>query len=425
MGLFGNKNKKPTGNKAYQQGYVSFTPDEVKQQEELKKDNSEAYDLLWQAMTTSSHVSQKDKKGNSVEIDDVYPVSLEETDEMDALLDQAEAKIQDHSDLDLKEKIQEMRNITAWSRKRHFNFSFLIIIGVIIALCFMGYKRSKPKDEIKKWDKVIATIDKNWVEQDTVVKWDTTNTNYVNKWDVNRFQKANIYKAYAVKSCEYDYVRYLGFAKRDQENLTNPNEYYQKHKADTEKDLKEHQEEAQGVFDKGQKLIAANYEEVKEMALDEAKEIKKPYTKSARRWTFWMWVFGLMIPLYIIAERPYGWMESRHRTEAKVLGGIRKVGYALASFLVTFSFGLNFVPDTVYKYSDGSTSRESSPFNIPIAILKVALLIGALLVVAIVSVFIMTYSTIVGLIRNYDWAALKTSATNKIQSKKADASATN
>jgi hypothetical protein len=68
---------------------------------------------------------------------------------------------------------------------------------------------------------------------------------------------------------------------------------------------------------------------------------------------------------------------------------------------------MQFFPDTVVKthWSDGSTSthREGDPTNYIILALKIGLFILAVIVVCFISCFLMTYKTITGLRRNYDW----------------------
>ena len=57
------KSKKiPKGNKAYEQGYVSFSPEDLENRAKDDTVNSEAYVLLDKAMFTSSHVSVRDKE---------------------------------------------------------------------------------------------------------------------------------------------------------------------------------------------------------------------------------------------------------------------------------------------------------------------------------------------------------------------------
>ena len=57
--------------------------------------NLAAWECLDQALFTSSHVKAKDMEKGSTDWDNVYPVSKEETDKMEALVDEAVRKADD------------------------------------------------------------------------------------------------------------------------------------------------------------------------------------------------------------------------------------------------------------------------------------------------------------------------------------------
>ena len=419
MGLFSKKkNEKPTGDKACQQGYLSFSPDDVKKQEEASKDNSAAYDLLWQAMTTSSHISKRDKKGNEVPIDDVYPVSLEETLEMERLLNEAEEKIQDHNDEPLNNQIGELRYIIDWSKKRHFNFSWIVILGVILGLFVLNHFRAYPREQAIKWKAIVNKID-NWVEQDTTITWENTQARYYSSVEDFRFKSANVYKAAIVgrqkSSYNYDLNR-IDEIKGQLDTVKSKDK-----KKRLTKEMKSYEENAEGFKKDGEEYSKLEFKELKKMAEQDCKKIYKRYRKEARKYTFWIWVFIIMIPLYIIADRPYGWMETRHRLESKILGGIKKIGYALAVGMFSGGVAMQFMPDLLvkYTYSNGRTETRSemNPDNVMIMMMKALLIIGAIFVAAITSAFLMTYSTVTGLIRNYNWESILATAKTKIGKK--------
>ena len=416
MGLFSKKkNEKPTGDKACQQGYLSFSPDDVKKQKEASKDNSAAYDLLWQAMTTSSHISKRDKKGNEVPIGDVYPVSLEETLEMERLLNEAEEKIQDHNDEPLNNQIGELRYIIDWSKKRHFNFSWIVILGVILGLFVLNHFRTYPREQAMKWKAMVNKID-NWVEQDTTITWENTQARYYSSVEDFRFKSANVYKAAIVgrqkSSYNYDLNR-IDEIKGQLDTVKSKDK-----KKRLTKEMKSYEENAEGFKKDGEEYSKLEFKELKKMAEQDCKKIYKRYRKEARKYTFWIWVFIIMIPLYIIADRPYGWMETRHRLESKILGGIKKIGYALAAGMFSAGVGMQFLPDVLvkYTYSNGRTETrsEENTDNYFIMMMKILLIIGAIFVAAITSAFLMTYSTVTGLIRNYNWESILATAKSKM-----------
>lgn len=419
MGLFSKKKKQPTGDKACQQGYVSFTPEDIKAKEETSKDNREAYDLLWQAVTTSSNISKKDKNGDTVPIDDVYPVSLEETLEMENLLNEAESKINDPSDAELKSRIDEVRYIINWSKKRHYNFSFIIILGVILGIFVMKNFKSDPSDKADKWNKIAAKSEK-WDKLDTIITWEDAKARNYKSYEDYRFKSANIYKAMVVEKNKYIYennINYISEQKtqldtiKDRDKIKKTKEY-----------IKSAEKDADNALKTGQELVNTDLKDIKKFAKDDALNCGKGYRKEARKWSFWIWVFIIMIPLYVIAERPYGWMQTRHRVEAEVLGGIRKIGYSIAAFFVTMGIGMKFLADekiTMFNYDTGrnEVTTRANVGNIYIMIMKFGLVVLGLIVAALTSMFIMTYSTIVGLKRNYNWSSIKADAIDKLGKK--------
>ena len=120
--------------------------------------------------------------------------------------------------------------------------------------------------------------------------------------------------------------------------------------------------------------------------------------------------FVLMIPLYVFATRPYGYMVSRHRREAKYMGKLEKFALWISGGMLAAEAGIGFV-DIVTKWSDGSTTREDDGTGAARLAIKVALIAGAVIVYCTVSSILMIYATITGLIRNYDWKEIKNKLT--------------
>ena len=82
----------------HEKGYVSFTEEDLNEAKVNNHANEEAYELLDAAMRTSSHLTEEDRNGDSVTIDDIYPCTEAECDEMDDLLNKAEAAAKDKND---------------------------------------------------------------------------------------------------------------------------------------------------------------------------------------------------------------------------------------------------------------------------------------------------------------------------------------
>lgn len=365
--------KIPKGKRAKEMGYVSFSKEDIKNAEETAVKNQRAYELLYEAMSVSKHVQKKNKKGKEINDDDIYPTSLDETLRMDALVTQAYQAVDDKSDSELMSYLSEMRDIIDWSRKRHWNFQWMIIIGVIISIIYLNYQTGDAKENVERNKKELTAIEKWGDSAITAYK-----TKKITDFESSINRRAEDIKRYELtldtavnKDTKKTYQDYLKKAKKDKNEI--------------EKNLAT--------------LQKASSKDVHKMAVKEREAWIKHAKGSHRTMLFWTVFFIILIPLYIIAERPFGYLMSRYRTEAKVLGGIKKLSLMLAGGLASMAAALQ-VTETVTKWSDGSTTTDSDA--LPIAAMKIGLLIAALVVICVTSMFLMVYSTIAGLIRNYD-----------------------
>lgn len=391
------KGDKPTGNEAYTTGYVSFDEEFLKQHSDEGEPNALACGYLYEAMTASSNVKEKDSKGKYVDIDDYYPVTAEETAYMREMLDKAKGAVRDHSDKEFYGAWEELDGIVEWSSRRHWNFQWAIIVGVIISVFALGKCAESRNEDAQEAARVITLID-NWAEKDTVVSGieNVTDVGYR-----NMYLSANYYKVYKLGRYSSSYKSSLKNAelyraKADTATTEDRKESYLKVAENSMKSA----EDAKADFDE---LNGMNFKEIKENALDEAEKRADSKASSAGKAKFWQIFFLVLIPVYIFADRPYGYTMSRHRVEASFMSGLKKFGFALAGSMATMAMVMSFMPDFVTKWSDGTTTRETNPINIMIMVMKIGLLIAALFVVCVVSCFIMLYQTVFGLIRNYDW----------------------
>lgn len=400
------KSKAPKGKKAYQQGYVSFTPEDLQEQARKDPANAAAYDLLDQAMTTSSHITAEDKhnfdNGGTVDIDDVYPVSAEETEEMDHLLNEAEKRAGNPNEPFFRDRLNELRNIVGWSKERHWNFSWMIILGAVIFVGFLFYMAADSNDGVVRGQRRVDMV-KSWTEMDTTLV--LSETEYVSMDNDQIYANANNYKLYKCSRLADTHKHNLKEAERFRAMAdTATVKENRKRWISMAKDYDKKAEQALDEFNDYNKM---KFKQVKKTALGVAKATLAE-DKSTKRWAWAVtFFFMFLIPLYIYADRPYGWMESRHRTEAKVLGGIRKWAFAIAGGLAGGALAMDFLPDTIVKWSDGSTTREGDPTNIIIIGMKIFMYIAAIVILAVVSTVIMLYATIQGLRRNYDWTPVK------------------
>ena len=368
------KNKIPTGKQAKNMGYTSFSQDTFN----TSGTNAQATALFLQMLQIPEKVQKKTAKGKSDKIsdDDYYPTSMEETLQMEDLLNQSYAAVTDKSDTELLSALDEMREIINWSKTRQWNFQWAYVIGVLLFVAFLWYSTSGEKEGVER--------NKAKLEQ-----MKTGNDSLLNAY---KEQQLNSYSS-SIEYMEKSVVDYK--AKLDTVTNKERKKQYAKYVEDYEKDIKEKQS-------KITELQKADKKELLKIAVDDYKKDLSRSKGSHRKMLLWTIFFILLIPLYIIAERPYGYMISKHRVEGKILGWMRKVMFWLAGGFMAWA-GMMYVTETITTYTDGS--KESSSDALPVYAMKFILLIIALCIFVFTSVALMLYSTLVGINRNYDLKA--------------------
>lgn len=245
----------------------------------------------------------------------------------------------------------------------------------------------------------------NWVKSDTTIAFESITpqiaermADYRNMYDYS--------SAKAVKTYMLGYEANMYYS--NQKSI----EGY-KAKLDTcktEKLIKAYKKDIKSAEER-QKKYLKNYEEINDYSFKDVKKITIENIEaridevqgSANKMLFWYIFFIVMIPLYIIAERPYGYTISRYRTEAKMLSGIKKIAKFISGGLLGASSALYFT-DVVTTWSSGRVTREDNGTGPAILAMKVALFVAAVAVICLTSCVLMTYSTIMGLYRNYPWS---------------------
>ena len=123
--------------------------------------NLAAWECLDQALFTSSHVKAKDMEKGSTDWDNVYPVSKEETDKMEALVDEAVRKADDPTDSFFRERVADLCEIISYSYSKHRTWKWSLIFGSIIAACIFWYFSNQDKESAQKYAKDVALVE-NW-----------------------------------------------------------------------------------------------------------------------------------------------------------------------------------------------------------------------------------------------------------------------
>lgn len=371
--------------------------------------NLAAWECLDQALFTSSHVKAKDMEKGSTDWDNVYPVSKEETDKMEALVDEAVRKADDPTDSFFRERVADLREIISYSYSKHRTWKWSLIFGSIIAACIFWYFSNQDKESAQKYAKDVALVE-NWKKTDTTITYDKLNASSELSYQLyeRRIQSANAYKLmklHDLKRNAESYRESMMSAKHsaDTAKLDKNIEIYKKRMAECEEKMEKCQDEFGEVAD-------MNFDEIQKMALKDTKGLVDDINDSASTKTGWMIYLIILIPLYIISGYPRGYVISAHRRQHGFMRTLQKFGFAVASFFFGSGLLMSLLPDSIveYHYTSGrvETRNEGNPANIVILGIKFGLMIAGVLIFCFVSVLIMTIETISGLKRNFNWAAL-------------------
>lgn len=371
--------------------------------------NLAAWECLDQALFTSSHVKAKDMEKGSTDWDNVYPVSKEETDKMEALVDEAVRKADDPTDSFFRERVADLREIISYSYSKHRTWKWSLIFGSIIAACIFWYFSNQDKESAQKYAKDVALVE-NWKKTDTTITYDKLNASSELSYQLyeRRIQSANAYKLmklHGLKRNAESYREGMKTAKHsaDTAKLDKNIESYKKRMAECEEKMEKYQDEFDEVAD-------MNFDEIQKMALKDTQGLVDDINDSASTKTGWMIYLIILIPFYIISGYPRGYVISAHRRQHGFMRTLQKIGFAVASFFFGSGLLMSLLPDSIveYHYTSGrvETRNEGNPVNIVILGIKFGLMIAGVLIFCFVSVLIMTIETISGLKRNFNWAAM-------------------
>lgn len=371
--------------------------------------NLAAWECLDQALFTSSHVKAKDMEKGSTDWDNVYPVSKEETDKMKDLVDEAVRKADDPSDSFFHERVADLREIISYSYSKHRTWKWSLIFASIIAACIFWYFGNQDKEDAQKYAKDVTLVE-NWKKADTTITYDKLDASSELSYQLyeRRVQSANAYKLmklHDLKRNAESYREGMKTAKHsaDTAKLDKNIESYKKRMAECEEKMEKYQDEFDEVAD-------MNFDEIQKMALKDTQGLVDDINDSASTKTGWMIYLIILIPLYIISGYPRGYMISAHRRQHGFMRTLQKIGFAVASFFFGSGLLMSLLPDSIveYHYTSGrvETRNEGNPANIAILGIKFGLMIAGVLIFCFVSVLIMTIETILGLKRNFNWAAM-------------------
>ena len=374
--------------------------------DEQQQKNYDAWGYLDQALFTSSHVKAKDIKMGSTDWDNVYPTSPEEIDRMEDLIQQAQASADDPNDEQFNERIRDLKEVVHYSRKRHRTWKLALIAGSILGACIFWYFSNQDQESAQNRQKDVKIVEL-WQKADTTIAYQKMDTVL---WERNlnyneRLNGANAYKAYYLTD----------YNQRAENSRLNSAKY--KQQADTAstderkkaylKSSEKEQEDYEKYKLRFEELAAKDFKAVKELALKDTQGAVDSMKSSSNTKRAWMIYLIILIPLYIISGYPRGYILSRHRRQASLMRGLQKWGFRLAAFFFGVGLAMQLLPDDIvkYRYSNGytETRREVNPANFIYIVMKIGLMVVGVFIFCFISVFIMTFETVTGLIRNFNW----------------------
>lgn len=387
-------------------GAVGFTIDDVRQVQDQKgSPNAKAYDYMVQAMSVSAKYMGKTIKDEEVRLEDIYPTSYEETMKMDELLDQSERAVQDENDEVYNKMITELRGIVGWSRRRHFHFSWLIILGSLITIIFMVHHFGGMRSKLHRYEYYMDKV-KAWSLDPDSITLDMANDSLSRYYGDVAYDKPIYYKAFRLKT-DAEWLR---------EFQDNAAEYH--HSMDTAQSrsdkryFKKECEKAEKRVKFYTKLLDEEQNEwdYKDFQKDALKRLKASYRETlgtAIGFWFMQFLFLMLIPLYIFANHSWGYVITKYREENEKLEQLKVGAFIVAAGLIGAAASIKLLPGkwVDVRRENGSTELryKDNPANTGKYTLKAVLVALALLTIIVVSFGILVYSTWVGLKRNYDW----------------------
>lgn len=397
-------------------GAVGFTMDDVRQVQDQKgSPNAKAYEYMVQAMSVSANYMGKTMKDEEVQLEDIYPTSLEETIKMDELLDQSERAVKDENDEVYNKMITELRGIVGWSRRRHFHFSWLIILGSLITIIFMVHQFGGMGRKLHRYEYYMDKV-KAWSLAPDSITLEMANDSLSRYYGEVAYDKPIYYKAFRLKTdaewlSEFQESARENSYSMDTAQSRSDKKYFKKEYEKAEKRVKFYTK----LLDEEQ-----NEWDYKDFQKDALKRLKASYRETlgtAIGFWFMQFLFLMLIPLYIFANHSWGYVITKYREENSKLEELKVGAFIVAAGLIGAAASIKLLPGkwVDVRRENGSTELQykDNPANTGKYTLKAVLVALALLVIIVVSFGILVYSTWVGLKRNYDWKTIYKGAKEK------------
>lgn len=378
-------------------GYLSFSRADLAQTIAAEEANIMAYKLMSEAMETNA--SYTTHSGQSV--NEIYPLSADAVETMSKKLEEAEAAADNPNDDLFQNRLKELRRVVWWSKERHYTFSWLIIFGGLLWILFYGLTDvilsgpdyGKYQAQVEGWDEAPQsyTIEEAKKAYNRNARIYSSATNY------KLFKLQEIIKAYDKAKIENERtastLRYGTLSENEKEIYRHNMDIYTVT-----------MEKAKAEFETANAL---SFDQWKQKALDEVGDGAK--NERNRNGMLWLTVvyFVVIIALYILTNRPCGYMMSRQRATARVTGGILKVLFGIISWLGISGARMGWTdPDKIVTvfWSDGSITKHlilSDLINSN-AMFKIIFFVAALTFLMFGSAYLLPILTIIGFFTNID-----------------------
>ena len=378
-------------------GYLSFSRADLAQSVAIGGSNAVAYKLMIEA--TETNATYTTRSGEPV--NEIYPLTAEATEEMLNKLQEAENAADNPKDETFRQRLNELKRIAAWSAERKRLYSWLIIIGGILWILFYslatvilaGPDYSKRQAQVEAWNEAPPSYTIDEVKDAYSLRAD-------------KYGNATNYKL----SCLIQLANAYFHANHTYEETGKTLRYGTL--TDTQRGIYTHNQEIQAAEVEQAKadFEAANaltFDQWKQKALDEVGGGAK--SESNKNFNLWLLVayFVVIIALYVVTNRPFGYMLSRQRTTARVTGGILKVLFGIISWLGISGARMGWTdPDKIVTvwWSDGSISKHlvASDLINSTAMFHIIFYVAALTFLMFGSAYLLPILTIIGFFINID-----------------------
>lgn len=383
--------------KQLRSGYLSFSRADLVQSVAAGGTNITAYKLMIEA--TETNASYKTRRGKSV--NEIYPLSAEAAEAMSQKLKEAEAVADNPKDETFQYRLKELKHVAWWSKERHSTFSWLIIVGGLLWVLFYSLTvvildspdYSKRQAQVEAWNDALPS----YTIEEAKKAYNRNADIYSNATNYKLYKLSEItnayYKAEWNRESTAKTLRYGTLSEKDKEIYRHNIEVYA---ATMEKTKAEFEAAEAQTFDQWQ-----------QKALDEiGAGTKKERNRNGMLWLTIAY-FVVITVLYVLTNRPYGYMLSRQRTTAHVTGGILKVLFGVISWLGISGARMGWTdPDKIVTvfWSDGSITKHlvvSDLIN-GSALFKIIFYVAALTFLMFGSAYLLPILTIIGFFTNID-----------------------